>query len=85
MGADRVGTDPGLTQAHFGAGGVVLGPGWFWKASMTWMRVVGAGAGGLQVFDQQFEGHVLVFERGQAVLADVGQQVGGSVWVGVGA
>ncbi|BBC66041.1 hypothetical protein MMRN_29500 [Mycobacterium marinum] len=53
---------------------------------MTWMRVVGAGAGGVEVFDQQFEGHVLVFERGQAVLADVGQQVGGSVVaVGVGA
>ncbi|BBC66507.1 hypothetical protein MMRN_34030 [Mycobacterium marinum] len=51
----------------------MLGPGWFWKASMTWMRVVGAGAGGLEVFDKEFEGHVLVFERGQAAVADVGE------------
>ncbi|BBC63970.1 hypothetical protein MMRN_08660 [Mycobacterium marinum] len=70
MGADGVGADPGFTQ---GQKGVVLGPGWFWKASMTWMRVVGAGAGGVEVFDQQFEGHVLVLVGGQAVLADVGE------------
>ncbi|RFZ21183.1 hypothetical protein DSM43519_03521 [Mycobacterium marinum] len=35
--------------------------------------VVGAGAGRVQVFDKEFEGHVLVFERGQAAVADVGE------------
>ncbi|RFZ60354.1 hypothetical protein DE4576_05560 [Mycobacterium marinum] len=48
--------------------------------------VVGAGAGGLEVFDEEFEGHVLVLVGGQAAVADVGQQVGeGVVVVGVGA
>ncbi|RFZ20404.1 hypothetical protein DSM43519_03765 [Mycobacterium marinum] len=35
--------------------------------------VVGAGAGRVEVFDKEFEGHVLVLVCGQAVLADVGE------------
>ncbi|BDN80741.1 hypothetical protein NJB1907Z4_C09560 [Mycobacterium pseudoshottsii] len=66
VGGDRIRADPGLTQAHFSTVVGVLGPGVVLEGEHDLDEgVVGAEAGGLKVFDEEFEGHVLVFERGQ--------------------
>ncbi|BBY10353.1 hypothetical protein MMARJ_10930 [Mycobacterium marseillense] len=68
--------DPQVSQRQAGGGGGDL-PGEVLPAQQDLdERMMGHTAGGVEPLHQQFEGHVLMLERGQAAPAHLGQQLG---------
>ncbi|BCO84396.1 hypothetical protein MINTM019_27440 [Mycobacterium paraintracellulare] len=68
--------DPQVSQRQPGGGGGDLPREVLPAQQHLNERVMGHAAGGVEPLHQQFEWHVLVFERGQAAPAHLGQQLG---------